>query len=420
LRASIGALSQDQTEFARHNQAVETAKALHGLLNKKAEEANIRFQEELRNIRVLDPPRQPTSPSGRGPLKVLLVGIVLGIGAALGLPLGLEMLDASMKTDEEAEAVFGWPVLGNVLAMDVGKELANGARHRKALPGGPGRGASTSQSNTPAKWRFALPWSRNGHELGSKGRIEPPLCIVRHFDRMSPQAERYRNLRTTLGLMGQRTPFRTLLVTSVGPQEGKSTTVINLAVLFWEMGRKVLVVDGDLRRGCLHRVFGVPRAPGITDLILGKADTVFPAHELQPGFFLMPRGSRYDKPGVLLGSPAVAQAIGVFKERVDIVLLDTSPLLPISDVLNLIPAADSVLLVVNAERTSRGDGARARKLLEEAGAKVLGLVLNGAAETKPRRYGYYDGYYYGLDDDDDPDPSAQERRRRAEDLKRFA
>lgn len=265
---------------------------------------------------------------------------------------------------------------------------------------------------------------RNGHSSsranGARG-VDRPLCIVRHFDRMSSQAESYRSLRTALELVGQSTPFRTLVVTSAGPQEGKSTTLINLGVLFWELGRRVMLVDGDLRRGCLHRVFGVPQAPGLTDLILGKADTLFPITELKPGFFLMTRGGRYDKPAVLLGSPALRQALALMQGRADVILVDSSPLLPVSDTLKLAQAADAVLLVVRAGFTPRGDAMRARKLLQSTRASVLGVVLNGVqGHHQPTRYyGAYNSYY-GVDSDQDVDPLPGDQGAGVEGLERFS
>ncbi len=260
---------------------------------------------------------------------------------------------------------------------------------------------------------------RNGRGSGRGGGVDRPLCIVRHFDRMSPQAEGYRSLRTALELVGQSTPFRNLLLTSPGPQEGKTTTLINLAVLFWELGRRVLVVDSDLRRGCLHQVFGVPRAPGLTDLILGKADTLYPAHELKPGFSIMTRGRQYDKPAVLLGSPALRQSLALFEGRADIILMDSSPLLPVSDTLKLVTAMDAVLLVLRPGRTPRREAAQVRKLLQASRARVVGVVLNGVQDDGRRRY-RYDRYYCGVDPFGDGDLPPAEGASTVERLDRFS
>ncbi len=259
---------------------------------------------------------------------------------------------------------------------------------------------------------------RDGQGPGKNGQIERPLCIVQHFDRMSPQVESYRSLRTAIELVAQSTPFKTLLMASPGPMEGKSTTLINLGILFWELGRRVLLVDSDLRRGCLHQVFGLPRAPGLTDLILSQAETLFPIHELRPGFSVMTCGSHYDKPAVLLGSPGLRQALALFQERADIILLDSSPLLAVSDSVKLIQAAHAVLLVVRAGRTSRGDAAKVRKLLQASRANVLGVVVNGVEDSGLQGRAY-NQYYYGVRRQDDADPPPHQAARGAEDLERF-
>ncbi len=142
LQGALGSLSQEQYEMAQRRQAVEATQNLYNLLTQKSEEAGIRAQDDLRDIRVLDPPAVPVFPSGRQALKVLLVALALGVTAALGLPVGLETLDSTIKTEEEAEAVLGWPVLGTILAMEPRSPLASNGVGARALPPAPpsGRG----------------------------------------------------------------------------------------------------------------------------------------------------------------------------------------------------------------------------------------------------------------------------------------
>jgi uncharacterized protein involved in exopolysaccharide biosynthesis len=135
-KATLGALSQDQTELARRRQAVDAAKNLHDAITKRAKEANIRVQEELRNVRVLDPPSVPTSTSSALLVNTLLVGLAVALCLSIGVPVGLELLDVTLKTEEEAEAILPWPVLGTIPAMHARVALADGGRVR-ALPQGP-------------------------------------------------------------------------------------------------------------------------------------------------------------------------------------------------------------------------------------------------------------------------------------------
>ncbi len=136
LRGRLGSLSQDQVSFGRRRQAVDNQKALYALLAQKAEQANLRTQEELRNVRVLDPASRSSSPSMWRALRVLLVGLALGFAAATGVPVGLDLLDPTIKTEEEVEAILGWPALGSILRMAPRAALANRERPR-ALPEGP-------------------------------------------------------------------------------------------------------------------------------------------------------------------------------------------------------------------------------------------------------------------------------------------
>ena len=140
-KAALGSLSQDQTELARRRQAVDAAKNLHDAITRRAREAHIRLQEELRNVRVLDPPSAPTTPTWGTLLKVLLVGLVGAVCLSIGVPVGLELLDVTLKTEEEVEAILPWPVLGTIPAMHPRAALADGARLR-ALPQGPPTGGS--------------------------------------------------------------------------------------------------------------------------------------------------------------------------------------------------------------------------------------------------------------------------------------
>lgn len=267
----------------------------------------------------------------------------------------------------------------------------------------------------------------DGNGPGGNHGAGRPLCILQHYARLSPEVECYRSLRTTLELAstshprkgGQGKSLRTVLVVSAGPQEGKTTTLINLGILYWELGRRVLLVDCDLRRGCLHQVFGFPRSPGLTEMALGETGGPLPLYVLRPGFSVMTAGRPYDKPGVLLGSQAMRESLALFRDQADIILMDSSPLLAVSDAVNLIRISDGVLLVLGAGRTSRGDAARVRKLLEGSRAKVVGVVLNKAKDSRPQGRSY-DRYYYGASPDHDleapPGPGATS----AVDLERFA
>lgn len=232
-----------------------------------------------------------------------------------------------------------------------------------------------------------LPFLRNGHgEAGPAGQNMLPFYLGRHFSRFSPQVEEYRTLRTAIELIGQGRDAKTMLVTSPGPGEGKSTVVANLGLLFWESGRNVLLLDCDLRVPTLHRTFGLRNSKGITDLLVGSADPETVESQVAEGFAVVPRGVATPNPAILLRSLAFRQALAFYRERADIVLIDSSPLLAVSDAIQMVPAADVVLLVVQTGRTKRRDILKAKKLLAAARANLLGVILN---KVEPK-----DGHYY--------------------------
>ena len=234
-----------------------------------------------------------------------------------------------------------------------------------------------------------LPFFGNGR---SGGRGSPqdhlPFYLGRNFSRFSPQVEEYRTLRTAIELVGQGRDSKTMLITSPGPGEGKSTIVINLGLLFWEFGRNVILIDCDLRRPSLHNAFGLRNVKGITDLLAGNAEPHSVLAHVADGFAVLPRGTAAGNPAILLRSLAFQEAIAFYREQADIVLIDSSPLLVVSDTIQMVPTVDEVILVVQAGRTQRHDLLRAKKLLAAARGNLLGTVLN---KVEPREGQYYYG-----------------------------
>jgi len=239
-----------------------------------------------------------------------------------------------------------------------------------------------------------LPSFRNGH--GAEG---PPLpfYLGRFFSRFSPEAEEYRSLRTAIELTLHGREAKTFLVTSPGPGEGKSTLVANLGLLFWEFGRNVLLVDCDLRMPSLHKIFGLRNAKGLTDLLVGNADPLTLPIKLKDGFAVVPRGGAASHPSVLLRSLAFRKVLALYREQADVILMDSSPLLAVSDVIQIVPASDAVILVVQAGQTQRRDVVKAKRLLAAARASLLGTVLNQVEPADGPSYyrgGRYRNYFY--------------------------
>ena len=209
----------------------------------------------------------------------------------------------------------------------------------------------------------------------------------------SAVAEAYRVLRTNLIFSAADSGGRALLVTSANPGEGKTTTVANLAASLALNGAKVLAVDADLRRPALHTHFGVPKTPGLSDLIVGKcqASQAIQTTRLK-GLQVLPCGYIPPNPAELLGSASMRTVVEALKSHYDWVLIDTPPVLAMADTPVLCPLVEGVILVVAAEASRRPAIQRAIDQILGIGGKVTGVVLN---RVNLERNSYYYGQYYG-------------------------
>jgi capsular exopolysaccharide synthesis family protein len=213
-----------------------------------------------------------------------------------------------------------------------------------------------------------------------------PLIAIR--DPRSPAAEAYRTLRTNLQFTSLDHPLHTLLATSTAPDEGKSTTLANLAVTMAQAEQQVILVDCDLRRPSLHTLFGASNESGLTNMILATEEAPPPLQDVGvPGLSLLASGPLPPRPADILGSRRMEQVIARLRGMADVVLFDTPPVIAVTDAAVLATRVDGVLLVFQAGKTRRDRARRTREILEKVKANVVGVVLNGAALEQG--YGYY-------------------------------
>ncbi len=203
--------------------------------------------------------------------------------------------------------------------------------------------------------------------------------LVTLTDPRSPMAEAFRTLRTNVMFSGLDKPLSTLLVTSPAAEEGKSTTLANLAVTLAQGGRTTILVDCDLRRPHQHEIFGVPLQPGLSEAILNKVDAPALAATGVEGLSLLAAGSQAASPADLLGSRRMEELIANLKSRADIVLFDAPPVIAVTDAALLASKLDGVLLVVSAGHTRREHALQAKALLEKINVRIVGTVLTNAA-----------------------------------------
>jgi capsular exopolysaccharide synthesis family protein len=334
-------------EFGVLKREVESNQQLYKELLNRNKQTGLETELKTTNIRVVEKaevPRAPISPQrSRNYQLAVLIGLALGVGISVLF----EHLDNTLKTPEDVKEHLGLPFLGMV----------------------PDVGARPTAAGIP--------------------RASPLIM-------KSPQsavAEAYRVLRTNLIFSSAETTGRALVVSSANPGEGKTTTVANLGSSLALNGAKVLVVDADLRRPTMHQHFGIPKTPGLTDLIVGKcqASQAIQATRFK-GLQILPCGYVPPNPAELLGSPSMKHVVEALKSHYDWVLIDTPPILAMADTPVLCPLVEGVILVVGAEVSGRPTLQRAIDQIVNVGGKIVGVVLN---KVNLERNSYYYGQYYG-------------------------
>lgn len=212
----------------------------------------------------------------------------------------------------------------------------------------------------------------------------------------SPIAEAYRTLRTNIQFSSFDNKVQIIVVTSSGPGEGKSTTAANLAVVMAESGAKTILIDCDQRKPTLHKVFSLSNQAGISDLLVGnvKFEETVKSTEIQ-NLDVLTSGTRPPNPVELLASSKMKQFVEDLRQNYEYIIIDTPPIIAVTDAQLLSSYADGCLLVVASSQVEREAAAKAKQLLQKVNAKILGVVLN-KLEVHEKRY-YY-GYYYGNDD----------------------
>ncbi len=386
LRASgasqIATAPAGETEELQLNQQVQTIQKMADQLRTDLQKAKMAEAVEAGQVEIVDlastPGYQIPTGSTRKATLGLLVGLLLGIAAAVFA----DGLNTSIRKRSDIERLLQIPGLAVIPRLNAPSAGKKGGVSRALALAMPRR--AVSQSN------------------GKKGVLSDEL--VTFLDMQSPGAEAYRTLRTNLIFSQAVRALRTLVVTSASPGEGKTTTAANLAVAFAQQGLRVLIVDCDLRRARLHKMFGVAREPGFTDLLLGSAaeEDVTNVTSIT-GLYVLTAGSLPPNPSELLGGEGARRTLGALTEAYDLVIVDTPPLLAASDAAILATIADGAVLVLKAGKTANAAAQQAVHQLTSVGARVVGAVLNDPDTTVPQ-YGAYYRYEYsyaGAKDEDE-------------------
>lgn len=323
------------------------------------------------NIKVIDLAEVPISPVFPKKKTIFILALFLGIGGGLGLIFFLDWLDKTVKTPDEVEKLLKLPSLGFIPALGTG--------------------------NPHSYYAFSY-YSQDSEKKKNPGNEKKikEIELANYLEPESMYAENYRNIRTSILLSTPDHPPRIMTVTSAMPQEGKTATVINLAVSFTNLGKKVLVIDGDLRKPRIHKILKIKNTTGLSSLLVGRSsikDVVLMTeiHNLH----IIPSGPVPPNPTELLNAKSMENLLQDVKEHFDFVFIDSPPLVGIMDPVIIGHHSDGVLLITWGGKTHKKLIEKARDELTKYNIRLLGVVLN-KVNMKKSGYGYYsyDNYKY--------------------------
>lgn len=324
------------------------------------------------NIRIAEFSPEPQIVAPKREQNIVLAALLALIGG-IGLTLFLDYINNKIESVEDIDRYLRLPALGVIPVLE------NGNKTRRLL------GKSAGADGRSAK-DTAL--SVAGNESVILTQVEANSAI----------AESYRQLRTSLLLSSAGGAPRTMLVTSSQPAEGKTTTSVNTAISLAQTGAAVLIIDADLRRPRVHKVFNLKNNAGLTNFLAGEGDLATLIQIAMPNLYVLPAGPLPPNPAELLGSPKMKQAVETMSANFDYVVIDSPPVSSFADSLILSSLVEGVIIVVKARITPREMAQRTKAHLQSVGAKILGVVVNHI-KPQPHDYYYYSAhynrYYYG-------------------------
>ncbi len=379
VSSELGRAPSETISLERASQDRQTASSAYASVAEQLQQMRVLEASEPGYARILREAPVPWLPDGPGWLRTLFLGLGMGLGLGVALAFAKDKLDNKIYKPEHV-AALGLPVLEVVPNMDaVVKDILGGVERIRV----------------------------GDHDMASQ--------LVTIHAPLSPASEVYRHLRTAIQFSRPDTVVQTLLVTSAGAGEGKSTTASNLAAAFAQAGRTTVIIDADLRRPRLHEEFGVPSDAGLFQLVqLGTFEPETLREALDPfrvgvdNLFVVPAGAvavgtpsgtpgtgqwSVPNPAEVLGSPEIRALLAGLREIVDVIILDTPPVLAATDAVLLSTQADATLFVTSAGLSKSGDIQQAISHLDDVGAKVIGAVLNRFSLESAFGYAYTYGHY---------------------------
>jgi capsular exopolysaccharide synthesis family protein len=357
--ASVLALSQQGVQYNILRREFETNRGLYDGMLQRLREIGVASGAQENNIALIDSALRPGRAYLPNTQRNLLMALALGLAVGVGVALILEFLDTTIRRTDDVEKLVGRPVLGLIPMVKL--------REQK-------------------------------QKSGATQKLQDRA--VSHYSELHPKSavsEAFRSLRTSLMFSTPQGMPKTILVTSPGPGDGKTTNTINLATVMAQNGARVLVIDADLRKPRLHRDFGIPHAPGLTNRIAGSQSTTTEQSAIVPtsveNLFIMPSGNQAPNPAEMLSSERMRKIVSMASRAFDHVIIDSAPVLGLADALILSRLVDGVVMVVGAGKTAKDSIKVSTRRMAQVQAPLLGVVMNQVDLDSPD-YAYYTQYYY--------------------------
>jgi polysaccharide biosynthesis transport protein len=354
-------LNEDSIQYNILQREVDTNQQLYEGLLQRLKEAGVAAGMRTSNIHIVDNAERPTVPYAPQRGADLALGLGVGLLLAVGLAFLMEYADNTLKTPDDLENVVGLPSLGAIPTMN-------------SLPRGTSRLLATGSDKTSA----------------------PAVSHARFR-----VWEAYRSVRTSILLSHSGKPPQSILVTSAIPGEGKTTTVANLGIVLAQTGARTLLVDLDMRKPALAAMFGHQGSPGMSGYLTGNGDLSSHIRPTSyPNLFVLPAGVRPPNPAELIGSERMQQGLKLLTDYFKYIVIDSPPILSVTDALLAAREVDGVIMVVRGNATPKDAVRRASTHVLNVGGSILGAMINNVDMDAPEYIHFYRHYYderYGTD-----------------------
>jgi len=391
-------IASKQVELIRLERQSRIFEQTYSTLAAKYQDVRLMEQMKGAGLKIMDKAYLPTSPVAPKKGMIITLAVLAGLFSGVMLSLFLEYISDTIKTKEDIERFLELPVLGTITQIGPFNVPVSAARRREP----PAIIAGNRDNLTDMTKKQVKHETRHKSDKEILNMLSHSLVYAPNGNSKSPAVENYWNLAMSIKYANMDNPLKSILVTSSIPGERKTTTAGNLAIVKARLGMKVLLIDADLRRPMLHRIFQQNRKPGLSDLLTvddatnGKTFDFVTHDSIRPtvleNLYLLPCGSSVPNSDALLSSDRMRELLDALKEKFDLVIIDSAPLLVVASVVALSKEVDGVLLSMYAGKTRRKLVNHGKEILESVNAKIIGSVLTGVDFA--RQYGYYYRRYY--------------------------